>query len=347
MKEPQHDRLPDDIAAELDSVTERDALDTLWQALPAARSQPEVTASERDAMWAAIMAGTSTPADVRTAQPRALAASASSSAPRVERVRSPRSISAASTQRSAWASRAARPMAALAAVLLVTTIAVARPGAWQEIVVPRGEARAVMLPDSTRVMLNADSRLRYRTAFRGWFRRAATREVQLLGSGYFEVRRDGRPFVVATYNASVRVLGTAFSVDAWETDGTGTVVHVAEGKVAVAGAASGETVLQAGDRAIVSHGTRTAGPATRVAAERVAPWRDGGFAAIDEPLGAVLPAIARRYDVVVNAVDSSVAARRITLYVPEASADRLLGDIATMQGLVLERRRDGYVLRTP
>jgi ferric-dicitrate binding protein FerR (iron transport regulator) len=250
-------------------------------------------------------------------------------------------------RRPAWARRHRRSLAALAALLLITTVVTGRPGAWQDVRAPRGQSRLLLLPDSTRVVLDADSHVRYRTGFRGWFGRAATREVQLVGSGFFDVRRDGRAFVVRTYNANVRVLGTAFSVDAWEADATGTAVHVAEGRVAVEGASAGETLLQAGERAIVSHASAAAGPAASVAVAQVAPWRDGGFAAIDEPLGAVLPAIARRYDVAVQVTDSAVLTRRLTLYMPDANVERLLGDIATMQGLVLERSRDGYRLRSP
>lgn len=345
MIEQDHDPLPEDLARHLADDAEREALGAVWQALPAARPRPAVAGDERNAMWAAIAAATS-PAPVAAGDPDA--ARLLRVVRPTEVTRAPRTAArAASSVRPAWATRSVRAVAALAALLLVSTVTLARPGAWNEAYAPRGESRTLLLPDSTRVVLDADSRVRYRSGFRGWFRRASSRDVQLLGSGYFDVRRDGRPFVVTTYNARVRVLGTAFSVDAWEREATGTAVHVAEGRVAVNGAVAGETILGAGERAIVSHEARTAGPATTVAADRVAPWRAGGFSAIDEPLGAVLPAIARRYGVQVQVADSIVNTRRITLYVADANADRLLGDIATMQGLVLERRRDGYLLRTP
>ena len=79
-----------------------------------------------------------------------------------------------------------------------------------------------------RVTLNAGSRLRWRADYG-----ARTREVQLEGEGYFEVRHDGaRPFRVHAPGAVAEDLGTRFTVRAYP-EGSGVEVAVAEGRVAL------------------------------------------------------------------------------------------------------------------
>ncbi len=71
-----------------------------------------------------------------------------------------------------------------------------------------GETRTVLLPDSSRVLLNANSRLVWDT---GW-QKKKKRALTLEGEGYFEVRKtDGMEFVVQSDHMNVRVLGTTFN----------------------------------------------------------------------------------------------------------------------------------------
>ena len=79
------------------------------------------------------------------------------------------------------------------------------------LIVPRGGMYLLTLSDSTRVWLNADSRLEYPLAFSG-----NMREVKLKGEAYFEVAKDEhRPFFVQTGDVRIRVLGTSFNVTSY------------------------------------------------------------------------------------------------------------------------------------
>jgi transmembrane sensor len=71
----------------------------------------------------------------------------------------------------------------------------------------RGETRIATLSDGSAIRLNGGARLSVR---QGLLRRSATLEQ---GEAYFDVRHDGRPFVVDTGAGVVRVLGTAFNID--------------------------------------------------------------------------------------------------------------------------------------
>ena len=70
--------------------------------------------------------------------------------------------------------------------------------------------RVVTLPDGSAVTLNANTTLSYMKNFRG-----SSRNVKLSGEAFFEVTPDkSRPFVIQAGEATIRVVGTSFNVDA-------------------------------------------------------------------------------------------------------------------------------------
>lgn len=88
-----------------------------------------------------------------------------------------------------------------------------------------GERRSITLADGSAVDLNARSKLRVEFS-------KNERRVELLnGQALFQVAKDkGRPFIVASGEATVRAVGTQF--DVYRKD-SGTTVTVLEGRVAV------------------------------------------------------------------------------------------------------------------
>jgi transmembrane sensor len=100
-----------------------------------------------------------------------------------------------------------------------------------------GEQRTIALNDGSTVILNADTRARFRFGKR-------QRDIELLkGRALFKVAHDkARPFVVQTGIATVRAVGTQFDVYA---KSAATTVTVIEGSVAVAdGAQRGSAALE-------------------------------------------------------------------------------------------------------
>jgi transmembrane sensor len=77
---------------------------------------------------------------------------------------------------------------------------------------PKGGEFQLVLPDGTKVWLNAASSIRYPTAFIGLERR-----VEVTGEAYFEVHKNAaQPFTVSVPGKeAIEVLGTSFDVNAY------------------------------------------------------------------------------------------------------------------------------------
>ncbi|WP_073347838.1 FecR family protein [Bacteroides congonensis] len=73
---------------------------------------------------------------------------------------------------------------------------------------PRGKSIQVILDDSTKVWLNAESRLSYPSQFTD-----STRTVHLEGEAYFKVAANAKcPFIVKHHANTTRALGTEFNI---------------------------------------------------------------------------------------------------------------------------------------
>lgn len=99
----------------------------------------------------------------------------------------------------------------------------------QDVVVTAQTTNIVhVLPDGSIVSLHANSQIRYAAKFD-----SKIRKVELKGEAYFEVAHDKtKPFVVASGDARVEVLGTKFNVNTLTSAGTMEVV-LTSGKVSV------------------------------------------------------------------------------------------------------------------
>jgi transmembrane sensor len=89
-------------------------------------------------------------------------------------------------------------------------------------------AQRFTLPDGSHVMLNPKSNIKFLRQFS-----TSTREVYLEGEGFFEVvHREQQPFLVHAKDVTTKVLGTSFTVRAFQYDHNVTVA-VRTGKVSV------------------------------------------------------------------------------------------------------------------
>lgn len=165
---------------------------------------------------------------------------------------------------------------------------------FHELNVPRGGEYLLVLSDSTRVWVNADSRLRYPVRFEG------KREVYLLaGEAYFDVVRDEEhPFVVHTSRGQVKVLGTEFNVNTYDKE-AGVVTTLVEGSVqfAAPGKAAKSVVLKPGDQLLTGEGNDWQVREVNVA-EYIA-WKNGEYVFNHQTLENLMKIVERNYDVTV------------------------------------------------
>ncbi|WP_168208707.1 FecR family protein [Chitinophaga sp. XS-30] len=156
---------------------------------------------------------------------------------------------------------------------------------------PRGGQFRIILPDGSKVWLNAASSIRYPTAFAG-----KERLVEVSGEVYFEIAPDAQmPFVVKMQQGNrVEVLGTHFNLNAY-TDEPAIQTTLLEGAVRVSNA-TGNAVLSPGQQALVSPDNSIRVVPHRNAAQVVA-WKDGLFNFEGATLEDVMRQLARWYDI--------------------------------------------------
>jgi ferric-dicitrate binding protein FerR (iron transport regulator) len=130
----------------------------------------------------------------------------------------------------------------------------------------------VQLPDGSKAWLNAHSLLRYASVSP-----TQPRQVQLTGEAYFEVKpAAGRPFLVNTTTAQVRVVGTAFNVRAYAAEDS-VEVSVTHGRVWLARLSSPDSVLLTARTRAALHASDA--PGRMPAALRATPAPNANFRA--------------------------------------------------------------------
>ncbi len=161
------------------------------------------------------------------------------------------------------------------------------------LITPRGGEYSLVLADGTRVWLNADSKLIYPSVFNG-----NTREVQLTGEAYFDVKTDARhPFIVHTGRQDIRVLGTAFNIQAYP-DEHKSVTTLVKGKVEVHTAGQ-QAVLKPGQQALLD-GEGTLGMNPDADVKQAVAWKEGYFRFDFTDIHEIMRQLSRWYDVEVS-----------------------------------------------
>ena len=150
--------------------------------------------------------------------------------------------------------------------------------------VPRGGEFSFLLPDSTTVFLNAESRLRFPDRFVP----GSERIVYLSGEAYFDVKRDPRsPFLVCLEHSAVKVTGTSFNVKAYPDD-TNEATTLISGTVSMGiGTTEQWIVLKPGDQGYYDATRKTLLQQT-VDVNYYTAWKDGVFAFYRQPLEEVM-----------------------------------------------------------
>lgn len=169
---------------------------------------------------------------------------------------------------------------------------------YNTLATPRGGQYQLVLPDGSKVWLNAASSIRYPTAFTG-----KERKVEITGEAYLEVAKSATmPFVVkisspAGAKGEVIVLGTAFNVNAYDDEPLVRTTLV-QGAVLVRKDAA--FVLLAPGRQAQLSATGQINVVNDADMEEVLAWKNGLFSFKGTSLEEVMRQIARWYDIKVT-----------------------------------------------
>ena len=162
---------------------------------------------------------------------------------------------------------------------------------FNTIITSTGEEFSLNLSDGTKVILNAESEIRFPVVFV-----RDERVVEITGEAYFEVARDAEhPFTVKTPASVTQVLGTSFNVRAYD-DELSEKITLVEGKVDISRQDNGnQTItLSPGEQASVS-GTGGEIQVEQVNIAYYTAWKDGRFIFRDERLEDIVRNLKRWY----------------------------------------------------
>ncbi|MEI3797010.1 MULTISPECIES: FecR family protein [unclassified Chitinophaga] len=204
--------------------------------------------------------------------------------------------------------------------------------------VPNGQRKLITLPDSTQIWINAGSLVKVPAEWE----EDSIRQIYLEGEGFFEVRKDpARAFVVHTPEATVRVLGTSFNIEAYHQ--VPVAVTVATGKVQFSGKGGQSVTLAQNQRAVWIAGKEEF-QTTQTDASLYNIWREGILQFRDEPLPEVIGALERRFNVPMKVIgeigkDQYCTAR----FEAGESLDNILESMRHIYGLTITQK-EGVIL---
>jgi len=164
------------------------------------------------------------------------------------------------------------------------------PVTYNTLSTPRGGQYQLVLPDGSKVWLNASSSLHFPTAFTG-----KNREVELTGEAYFEVAKNKeKPFHVKVNNMQVEVLGTHFNINAYE-DENAIRTSLLEGSVKITKGATSD-LLKPGQQGVTKKSDNSIEIKNADMNEVIA-WKNGLFQFDGANITTIMSEIGRWYNV--------------------------------------------------
>lgn len=215
--------------------------------------------------------------------------------------------------------------------------------------IPIGSKGRVVLPDGTKVWLNAGSKLSYNENYN-----LASREVKLIGEAYFDVKTNpSKPFTVKAGKLAIKALGTSFNVKAYpeDPDITTTLIKgsvIIEGKDAqnknfkinlrpnqsvsfvknnkdelLASENQGSTA----DNRLLSNEKRIEGKPlinNRIKVELYTSWKDENWVIEKQPLGELVKDLERRYNISIEFTSETLKKYRFSGIIQNETIEQLM-----------------------
>jgi transmembrane sensor len=183
--------------------------------------------------------------------------------------------------------------------LTYTTSPAAKTAGYATLTVPAGKDYTIRLSDGTAIQLNAATSIRFPLAFT-----SNNREVYIDGEAYLKIAKQARqPFIVHLPNTTVKVLGTEFNVNTYDS-GVAKIALV-QGAVKVVGTTD-SLQLTPGQEAVYTNSKLSTAPFDEM---DVLSWRVGKFLFNNASLEEVCRVIPRLYGISLE-IDNKEAANK-------------------------------------
>jgi len=213
--------------------------------------------------------------------------------------------------------------AAAVIILLISTVSLyyyyfSKPGTI--ILTAQASNMEQVLPDGSVVSLHAGSQITYPSKFT-----SSTRNVELKGEAYFKVAHDKtKPFIVASGDARVEVLGTQFNVNNNSSSGNIEVV-LTSGKVSVYYSDNLQNIvlLDPGEKAILNTEQKKISKSANTDANYMA-WKTRLLVFDNEMLAEVVNTLQNVYQTPVTIADSKLSECRVTASFSNQSLESVL-----------------------
>lgn len=161
-----------------------------------------------------------------------------------------------------------------------------------EVSTHNGETREIILPDSSRITLNAGSVLIYPEKFS-----STERTVFLSGEAIFEVaHNEALPFMVNTADLTIQVHGTTFNVNAYP-EARGISATLCEGSISATLKGSGESILMVPNERLDYDRKTGKSSILRVNSAEDTAWKRGDMCFRSENIHTIVKAIERKYGI--------------------------------------------------
>jgi ferric-dicitrate binding protein FerR (iron transport regulator) len=192
--------------------------------------------------------------------------------------------------------------------------------AYHTVQVPLGMTSSIVLPDGTKVALNAGSSLKYPVTFD-----KKGRNVQLSGEAYFEVKKNKhKPFTVTASDITIQVTGTSFNCSAYPEDRRIETALV-EGEIRISAVnrdAQGLSV-KPGELAVFSKAENTIEKRS-TDLDKYISWKSGKLIFRDDSMATVLMKLGRRYNVEFQVIDKEMLGYEYSATFSGESLDQVL-----------------------
>ena len=222
--------------------------------------------------------------------------------------------------RAAWITFAAAAAVAVAAVVTAYSISA---GHDENLIASEFSKGNFTLPDGTAVCLNRGSRLTYDHRFN-----RRKRVVTLEGEAYFDVAKNKeKPFIVKTPELDVTVLGTQFTVSAYE--GNRVTTYLEEGSVKVSARRMQDMIIIPGQ--CVTRGKGGDWEVSSTKAENHTSWKNEKLVLEDVSLEDIADCFSHWYGIRLNILTNKSVL--LTMTIKNESLDEILPLIGELTGI--------------